>query len=337
VAHEIGHIVNRDTRFITMAAVLMGTIVMISDMFLRSLRFAGGRGRTSGRGKNGGQAAAVLFLIALALAILAPILARLLYFACSRRREYLADASGALFTRYPEGLASALEKIARRSDLSTNANRTLAPLCTVNPLQGFSASGLFSTHPPTDLRIRVLRGMAGGAGYVDYDSAFKKVLDRTSGCIGPRTLGAARPAPVRGPSAAGIAPAAGETPPAAEVGGLLDRLANYTLIPCACGLKIKIPPALKMASVTCPRCGKHHRVPAATAKGETGTETPGGPGAAPEAEQPGAEVLPPLQYQRRSKGWESFRCACGHTLQVSPEFVATHLDCPKCRRHIEIS
>ena len=110
VAHELGHIRNRDTMFMTLAGVTVGAIILLADLYVYRLRFGGGRSRSSS-GRGGGQTAALMMVIALVLAILAPLLAQLLYFACSRRREYLADASSAQFTRYPAGLASALVKI----------------------------------------------------------------------------------------------------------------------------------------------------------------------------------------------------------------------------------
>ncbi|MCL4219175.1 MAG: M48 family metallopeptidase, partial [Candidatus Hydrogenedentes bacterium] len=115
IAHELGHIKNRDILFMTLMGATLGAIVIISETFLRSLFSGGMHGsryrsrRSSSDGNDGGQI--IMVVIALAIAILAPILAQLIYFAASRRREYLADASGAIFTRYPEGLASALEVI----------------------------------------------------------------------------------------------------------------------------------------------------------------------------------------------------------------------------------
>ena len=134
IAHEIAHIQNLDVRFMTLASVMIGAIVLIADMFLRSLWYGGGRRRSSSS-RGGGQAQLVILGVALLLAVLAPLAAQLLYFACSRRREYLADACGARFTRYPEGLASALEKIAAKAGQGSKVNRSLAPLYIVNPLQ----------------------------------------------------------------------------------------------------------------------------------------------------------------------------------------------------------
>jgi heat shock protein HtpX len=176
VAHEIGHIRNLDVRFMTLASVTLGTIVLLSEVFLRSMWYGGGRGRRRSSSSGGGQAQAILLVAALLVAILAPIAAQLLYFACSRKREYLADASAARFTRYPLGLASALEKIASTvSTGSKKVSRALAPMYIVNPLQSRSAVGLFSTHPPTEDRIRILRSMAGGAGLAQYEEAYRKV------------------------------------------------------------------------------------------------------------------------------------------------------------------
>ena len=123
IAHEIGHIANLDIRFMTMASVMLGTILILSDIFLRILWFGGGGGRRRRSGSKIDPRIQLAILAAgILLAILAPLLARLLYFASSRKREYLADASSARFTRYPAGLASALEKIsARASSLGSSS------------------------------------------------------------------------------------------------------------------------------------------------------------------------------------------------------------------------
>ncbi|HVR86274.1 MAG TPA: M48 family metalloprotease, partial [Planctomycetota bacterium] len=204
--------------------------------------------------------------LAIALAILAPFLAQMMYFACSRRREYLADASAARFTRYPEGLASALEKIAVQARGGPKPNRVLAPMYIVNPMEALAAVGLFSTHPPTENRIHVLRAMGGGVGYVDYDAAYRKVVGK-DGLIGQRTLSEDTPAARREASPAG--PAMAAAPEAREeivtrsreVGNLLGRLDGLTLMKCACGVGIKVPPGSTWASIPCPRCGADNPVP----------------------------------------------------------------------------
>ena len=159
MAHELSHVGNRDILYATMVGVLVGSIAMISDFFLRSFFWSGGRRRRSD--EKGGGIGAILVIVAIVLAILAPICAKLLQLAVSRQREYLADASAAMLTRYPEGLASALEKIAGDKEVLEVANRATQHLYIVNPIKPFEkrASSLFSTHPPIGERITRLRAM----------------------------------------------------------------------------------------------------------------------------------------------------------------------------------
>ncbi|MEK7514816.1 MAG: M48 family metallopeptidase [Patescibacteria group bacterium] len=156
LAHELSHIGNRDMLVGTVAVVLAGVISILADIGLR----AGLHGRSSDNNKQGG---AVLLVVALIAAILAPIAATLIRLAVSRKREYLADASGALLTRYPEGLASALEKIGADSAPMPNAHNATAHLFLANPFKGKDAlswfTKLFMTHPPVADRVRALRGM----------------------------------------------------------------------------------------------------------------------------------------------------------------------------------
>ena len=162
VAHEMAHIKSRDTLYNICAAVLVGAIALLSDMFLRGSFFRG-RGSCSGRG--GGRGNAAFFLLGILLALLAPLAAKLLQMSISRQREYHADAAAAEFTRNPLGLASALEKIAQGGAQVPGVNRGTQHLFIVNPLRTFSddASALMSTHPPTERRIQRLRAMAGAA------------------------------------------------------------------------------------------------------------------------------------------------------------------------------
>lgn len=154
VAHEIAHIRNNDTRLMTTLALTVGMIVLLRDAFLRSRWRLGG----SGRGRNGNQ---VLIILAVLLLILAPFFATLLHFAVSRKREYLADATAAQLTRYPDGLARALEKIASDPNALEVANKATEPMYIVSPFQKFheASSALYSTHPPIRERIRRLRAM----------------------------------------------------------------------------------------------------------------------------------------------------------------------------------
>ena len=162
IAHELGHISNRDTLFMTLAGVTLGAIVLLADAGMRMMFWGGGRRRSSSSGKSGGAAMAIMMIAALVLAILAPLLARLLYFACSRQREYLADASAAQYTRLPSGLASALQKISTQQEAKKiPVNRVVSPMYIINPLAAAGSFSVFGTHPPTEERIRRLLEMQG--------------------------------------------------------------------------------------------------------------------------------------------------------------------------------
>ncbi len=156
LAHELGHVKNYDIRFATLVAVFVGFIVILSDLFLRATMWGGLRSRNSREG--GGQIQALLAIVGLVLLIISPIIAKLIQLAISRQREYLADSSGAMLTRYPDGLARALEKISAGPPLEAAGNAT-AHLFISNPFKGRSFSHLFATHPPIEERIRRLRGM----------------------------------------------------------------------------------------------------------------------------------------------------------------------------------
>jgi heat shock protein HtpX len=161
IAHEMSHVGNFDIRYAMLVGVLVGTTVLISDFFLRGLWFGGG---SRGRGGGGGYAQLIMLVVAIVLAILAPIFARLLQLSISRQREYLADASAVRLTRNPKGLADALQKISGDREVLEAANRATAHLYIVNPVKRFEkrAKGLFSTHPPIGERIEILRSMETG-------------------------------------------------------------------------------------------------------------------------------------------------------------------------------
>ena len=157
VAHEMSHIKNFDIRFMMLVAVLVGIIAMLSDIFLRSIFY--GRKRNSG---SKGAGAAIIILIGILLAVLAPIIAQLIKLAASRKREFLADSSGALLARYPQGLANALKKIRDdKEPLVEAANKATAHLYIENPLRNFGGklNSLFDTHPDINERIKKLEGM----------------------------------------------------------------------------------------------------------------------------------------------------------------------------------
>jgi len=184
IAHEISHIVNRDIRYMTLATVMVGTVAILSQMYLRSMMFGAGR-RSGGSSGKGGKGNAIMMIVAVVFAILAPIAIQLLYFAVSRKREYLADASAARLTRYPEGLASALEKIANSTADLKVADKSMAPMYIANPLKpkGQRLRNLSSTHPPLDNRISILRSMGNNYSYAGYQEAFQRVTKTKQGII----------------------------------------------------------------------------------------------------------------------------------------------------------
>lgn len=164
IAHELSHVGNYDIRLMTIIVVLVGVVALMSDFFLRWTWF-GGRRRSDG---DSGQLGLILFIVAIVMAILAPLAGTLIQLAISRKREFLADADGALLTRYPDGLASALEKISKDREPLEVANKATAHLYIESPFKdkentggrGWFA-GLFDTHPPVEERIKKLRAMIG--------------------------------------------------------------------------------------------------------------------------------------------------------------------------------
>ncbi len=249
VAHEMSHIKNRDVLLMTLCSVTLGTIVLLAWYGTRIMIFGGGGRRRDG----GGGAVAVIILVAIVLAVLAPILAQLIYFAVSRKREYLADASGALYTRYPEGLASALEKIGGSTVELKSANAAFAPMYTANPFRkkGRAAEDLTSTHPPISERIRILRSMSGGASMADYNAAYTQVTGGGRGVVPGSALAGAQAVAARQASAA--EPEKIER--TRQTSDLMWKMSRYGLVNCQCGTKIRVPPNYRAGSIRCPHCG----------------------------------------------------------------------------------
>ena len=199
-------------------------------------------------------------VVALVLVVLAPMLAQLMYFALSRSREYLADASAALYTRYPSGLADALEKIAGNTKPLRAANRTTAPMYIVNPLK-LTKSGLSDvtrTHPPTSERVRILRSLGrGGLSLEQYNESFCKVTGRSVGVVPHGSLHAIEPVQVRKAS-----PDPGSH--LTRVRAVTDamwHLQDYAFVACGCGTSLKVPPVHAGKEIPCPHCDKTHRIP----------------------------------------------------------------------------
>jgi len=258
IAHEISHIKNRDVLLMSMCSILLGTIVILAWYGSRLAFFGamtGGRRSSSGGGGGGNI---IILVVSLVFMILAPIMAQLTYFAISRKREYLADASAALYTRYPEGLASALEKIGASTGQLKSANKATAPMYIVNPFRkkGLKASELSSTHPPLSERIRILRAMAG-ASFSDYDQVYRR-FHGGKGVI-PATSLAAATAPIT-TKLGEEASEPDEVQRTRETSDVMWRLSNYRTIACDCGAKLRVPPTFKERQIRCPHCGRTHHV-----------------------------------------------------------------------------
>ena len=261
IAHELSHIKNRDVLLMAMCGILLGTIVILAWYGSRLLIFGSMTGsRRSSSSGGGGQAQIIILVVSLVFMILAPIMAQLIYFAISRKREYLADASAALYTRYPEGLASALEKLGTSTGQLKSANKATAPMYIINPFRkkGMKASDLSSTHPPISERIRILRAMAG-ASFNDYDQAYRQVHHGGTGVI-PAASIAAGTAPLATVKLEGEAGEPNEIQRARETSDVMWRLSNYNTITCDCGAKLRVPPTFKERQIRCPHCGRTHQV-----------------------------------------------------------------------------
>jgi heat shock protein HtpX len=264
VGPEMAHVNNRDVLLMAMCSVLLGTIVILSWYASRFMIFGGMGGSRRSSSSGGGSAQIIIIIVAILLMILAPILAQLIYFAISRRREYLADASSALYTRYPEGLASALEKIAGSTEELKSASKATAPMYIINPFRkkGMAAADLTSTHPPISERIRILRAMSG-ASFADYNSAYAEVRGSRSGVMSATTVGTvvgavslrqARPEKIE------RKPELEEVQRARETSNVMWNLHDYKTIACDCGTTLRIPPRFKSPTVKCPHCGRVHSV-----------------------------------------------------------------------------
>jgi len=243
---------------------MLGSIVLLSQVFLRGMFYSsmtGSRRRYSSGGKGGGgQAQLIMLIIAIVAAILAPIMAQLLYLAISRKREYLADAGSARLTRYPEGLACALEKIASdNSPPIASANKVTAPMYIVNPLKKTSRlSGLSSTHPPINERIKILRNMTHGASFKDYSDSFSKVTHTKT--VVPAYALTQEDIALRD-SAAQAKKQQRLDKQLHQVGDIMRKVNGFVFLTCVCGLKLKIPPNFKAHSVKCPKCHRTLNLP----------------------------------------------------------------------------
>ena len=316
IAHEMSHILNRDVLFMTFAGVMLGTITMLSHVMLRGTAFANSNNRRSRKkgGLPGGHP--IVILVILLFAIVAPILARIFYFTISKKREYLADASAARLTRYPIGLASALEKIAKRSSVDF-VSKITAPMFIVNPhFAGVDEDSLFSasTHPPIYKRIAILTQLqhGGKVSLENYQKLYEKELS-TSGLFSKTTLNSDKSEAVRAESTEKF------TESRTDVADIILANTGFKIVTCECGLKIKLPPSDLRMKVVCPRCRKEVSV-----SGQSAAAT----------ENDGDELV----FRRKNKNsWESFPCQCGNfTFQLSPLFRGTYVVCKRCKTKVRI-
>ena len=318
IAHEMSHILNRDVLFMTFAGVMLGTITMLSNALLKGTIFANSdrRSRKKGIGAGGHPA---MILILLLLAIFAPILARIFYFTISKKREYLADATAARLTRYPIGLASALEKIAKKSSVSF-VSKITAPMFIVNPhFAGGDEDSIFSdsTHPPIYKRIAILTQLqhGGTVSLGNYQKIYDKEVEKSQ-LLSNAVLKADTGEKVRLQSVEENAPEQ-----AKEVEDIILANAGFKILTCECGLKIKLPPSSMQTKVKCPRC-----------KRELNAES----GTLDTASSENGETE--LVFKRTTfTAWESFPCQCGKfTFQLSPLFRGTYAVCKRCGTKVKI-
>ncbi|MDH3215316.1 MAG: M48 family metallopeptidase [Candidatus Krumholzibacteria bacterium] len=340
VAHEMSHVMNRDSQLMTVAGIMLGSIVLVSQVFLRSLWFwpsGSRRYRRSGGGSP--QLQLIMIAVAVVLAILAPIFARLLYLAISRKREYLADASAVQLTRYPSGLASALEKISSVDIQLEAANQVTAPMYIVNPLvkKGSKLSDLSSTHPPITRRIKILRSMTSGADIGSYQKAFSRVHRKSTPLIPTSGLRKSKHIDIR-EATPEDKNAKDDKKTQRDVMDLMRAVNDYAFMVCVCGLKMKLPPELSEdETVSCPRCGRGNKIPVAeleTIGAVVGVSV--GPRATAQGDTESGSRSRELEYVRKGRGWETFACACGRLLQLSPAFSGQELRCKSCGKRVRI-
>lgn len=338
IAHEISHIVHRDVLYMTMVGIMVGTIILLCELFFQVMRGLTNGSRYSSRSNSKGNGGIivilVLLLIAFLLYIIAPLLAQMIYFAISRKREYLADAGAAVYTRYPEGLASALEALGGQRQAITRASRATAPMYIVNPFGG-KLSLLMSTHPPTDERVKILRGLTGlgkqeGVSLAAYEKAFEQARGTARRIVPKGAMGLAA-APLR-EAAAEAATSVIERK--REAVDLVRKVNDFTFLACECGARVKVPGGVERPTLKCPHCGK-----ALAFGGEPGAVPYAQPRRRAAAAPPPlpATTAEPLVYQRKGGGWESVRCSCGTIKNIAPSFKQPETACPRCGRKIRLT
>ena len=263
IAHELSHIKNRDTLFMLFVGIMMCSICFLADMFMRSRFRCGRRSRSSGRGN---ELEAILLLVCLLVVIFSPLVAQLVYLAVSRKREYLADACAAQFTRYPAGLASALAKISGTTVKLKCANKFTAPMYIINPLafnsKTHKLNDLTSTHPSTSKRIAILYKMSG-ADIASYEEAFSDVMCKKSNLFSDEMLRnvdhlnfIVPPVQNVNNDSSQVYDSDGKISRRRETEDMMWRINGYIFRECTCGTKIKVPPEFEGKIIACPHCKK---------------------------------------------------------------------------------
>jgi len=327
IAHEVSHILNRDSLYMTFAGLMLGTINIFSQGFLWGLWHGAARSRVRFRGRRGGRVGTgtPFMVFAVIFALLAPVMTRIFYFSLSRKKEYLADATAIRLTRYPPGLANALAKISgSRTELSF-FNATTLPMYIVQPFvrdRKLRSSGLFATHPPVEKRIKILRSITTSVDYDTYQRSFSRVSKGT--LIPPSLLNRNRRIAVRPPGPQE------KLPNRRDLGDLVRASNGFIFITCLCGLKIKLPPGFRWSEFECPRCSRHIKIPAKKMAALMAL-------LARQRKEKANQAPDPLTYKRKGGGWESFACErCGKICQLSPAFAGKMITCRGCQSVIKI-
>ncbi len=317
IAHELSHIINRDTLYLTFAGTILN--------FKAKAALLGGFDYDSRSSYNKDETTIFDYLEQVQEHINAS-----LYFSLSKNREYLADATAVRLTRYPEGLASALEKISSNDSLLHEARYNTAPFYIINPINKKNSK----THPPVEDRVRILRNISKGANYKDYQDSFNYVAKSTESII-PKSVLEEDYVPLKTDGEV-ESPMNGKTilDIVRETKDLDKAINNFRFIFCNCGLKLKIPEDFTRDQIHCPRCGsKHQLVNASSIEPKS-----------PYKENPFEDGVKDVNglidgnlYIRKKVGsWESFFCDCGYVLQLAPTFRGKRIQCFHCDKEIKI-
>jgi heat shock protein HtpX len=312
IAHEISHIINRDVLFMTHAAVMLGSIIFLSKIYLRGLIYSGG-GRTRKRSMN--RATGLLFILSIIFSLLAPLVANILYVSISKSREYLADASAVRLTRYPFGLMRALQKISGSTYEFKKANSTISSFYINDPF--YEARPLFQldTHPPIEKRIEILKSLTHDVNYFTYQKVYSRICGKPgkNSNIIPATS-------LKEDSVLSVIPPLKEhlqetiIPSSKPANHVVEAEKNVTaanIFQYILGVDVTKPDQLNQS---------YQKPIANNDKSARAIRKENG------------EVV----YHRQKNGWESFACLCGSAKHLSPSYKKNELFCTNCSTMIKI-